>query len=216
MTVVSALFLIIGIVSFSFILWKKLKDDYPSDLIFRFTLVLLFSGSAGFIFADRWFPDFSLFAGLVTSSLIGAYAVKKFNLKFFEVVDAAVISWFWLLFFIRASSVVAVLRLGRADLIIHAYLFSSEGRQVLAGFCLAIAMILLYSFLRKRYRGFSWYPSGKVGFMGMSTLFVFLPLQGALAFFTSPVVPAILGVIISCLVSGAIGVLIYNRSGKRR
>lgn len=171
MEVLTPFFYTLGGISFSFILWKRLREDYPYELIFSATLILLGAGLLTTSFLGA-VGDFSFWGGALLVSTAGFYTIKKLGFKFFEFVDAVVPAFFLLSFFVSLAIAFA------KDL---ANLLS------LAQTVVPLFSLVTYNFFFARYRRFSWYPSGKVGFAGFSSLGVYFILRGAVVFYKAAV-----------------------------
>lgn len=172
MEALNSFFYALGGISFSFILWKRLREDYPPEPVFSVTLVLLGVGllAASFLGAVG---DFSFWIGTLLLSVAGFYTIKKLGFKFFEFVDAVVPAFFLLSFFVSLASVVK----------------NPTNPVLLAQVAVPLFSLVVYNFFIARYRQFSWYPSGKVGFAGLSSLGVYFVLRGAVVFYKTPVLP---------------------------
>lgn len=147
---------------FAFIIWKKLREDYPNELIFSFTLALLASGSSGWWIFQKFATPFAFWGVFVLPVILGLYFVKKFDMRPFEVIDAVAVSWFWFAFLGTAGSLLATLQMPS--------ILSLP--QVL----IPLVSLGMYSFFIRNYRSFSWYPSGKVGFAGIASLALYFLL----------------------------------------
>lgn len=141
-TLASGVFFVIGVFFFAFFIWRKLKEDYESDQIFTFILVLTSLGILGWWLWEFWASIFAL-------SLIVIYWWGKRGFRMFEIVDAVSPAWFWF----------------------SGFLFLANRSQPEAA--VSFFSLLVYFILLARYRTFSWYPSGKVGFAGLASLGVF-------------------------------------------
>ncbi len=155
-----------GAASFLFILWRRLKEDYASSIIFTGGFLVL-SGLAiawgvSRIFMPRWW----FWLDVLAISLALGFAIFRFKMKTFEVLDAAVSAAFpWL---------------------ILAFLFDSvrmKNIYSLGGFFVILAIYLLYHFLNASYKRFSWYRSGRVGFSGLAAIAILLSLRSLTSLF---------------------------------
>lgn len=158
----------------SFLLWRPLREDYPEEEIFTFTIYLaLFSlvGARIFYLADhfadfglnpyKWiffplYPGFSLVGGFFGGIFLSNFWTRQKNWNFWVLTDN-LIPIFLLVFLI-----------GSFGLVLEAV--SQSFKILLALFVLAASVILA-----KHYRKFIWYKSGKPGFVAsFSTAFFFL------------------------------------------
>jgi hypothetical protein len=149
---------------FLFGFWKRLKEDYFENQIFAtgfyiFTFSLLANIVAYYFLPGYWFW-FTLI-GSLCGIVIGTV---RFNLRFFEVVEA----------FVMASFLPAIMFL-LYDGISKKHPDSFFAVSVVALF------IGLYYFLSTRYKSFSWYKSGRVGFTGLAVLGTFFLVRGVVA-----------------------------------
>jgi len=158
-TLVSIFFNFVSIFAFSYVLWKKLKEDYHHDTIFKFTLTILAGAGAGWWVGESWAKDFVFWLVFAGGGGAGYIYLRRLNLKFFEVIDAISLGTFYFLF---------LHYLGRSII-----LFALPNYFFIANASLSVLLIFLYVYLARDYRGFRWYPSGKVGFAGLFTLSLF-------------------------------------------
>lgn len=157
---------IVGVVSFLFIFWKKLKEDYSSTFVFTTSFYVLGS-MAGFALAAKYFAASWLFWATFAGALVGlALGVLRFKMRFFESYEALAIgilpwlSLYYLADAIKASSI---------------YSF--------VAFVFVVSLMGLYYYLDKHYKSFSWYRSGRIGFSGLSVSGVFFLMRAAVASF---------------------------------
>ncbi len=164
----TALSFLIGFLAFffsSFIFWRRLREDYAPGKIFSFTLILLLGGLVGSFLASLFpFSSGNLAAfwlSFLLVSLLTLYLVKKLDLRLFEVLDSLVPSTLFFMFIYGLGLGFSKIPMGGFDI----------GLLVEAG--LALFGLITYRFFQGRYRRFSWYPSGRVGFLGLATLTVY-------------------------------------------
>src|SRR5260221_653025 len=197
----------IGILGFLFLFWRRLKEDYPGDQIFTFgfivaacILVGFFSGLAIYnirhtiFFSSHglWFWLAFLFGGIgfVTSFL-------KLKLRFFETLEATGLGFLFLYFVI---SLVGSIQTVDLKLLLFSLIDGS--------------LILFFFFIDTRYKRFSWYKSGKVGFAGLMVLGSFF-LARAIVALLDPSMLSFVGkfdAIISSVVSFLFFITLYNLS----
>lgn len=181
---------------FAFVLWRKLKEDYPNDKIFLLTL-----GLVGGMVISKWvfgsWPLFSFWATLSLLVAIGFYLVKKLEFRLFEVIDAVAPAWFWFLIiggltrFLSTREIMALVE------------------PVMAG-----VSLLGFTFFNARYRTFSWYPSGKIGFAGVGSLGIYFLLRSIFGVYTALTSSLSIGIfngIIGLVLFLCCGVVIYFR-----
>lgn len=162
---------VLGIIIFLFLFWKKLKEDYASEIIFKSALYILIGTAAGWLLSFRlipaafmWFAFFGALAGL-------GLAVKSFKVRFYETLEAVVIgSLPWIsLIFLRDS----VLKFSLPSFI---------------AFLATLIFIFVYYYFDQHYKEFSWYKSGKIGFSGLSILAIIFLTRSVVALVGIPVV----------------------------
>lgn len=157
---------LLGLLIFLFIFWKKMKEDYVSEIIFSVAFVMLGIAFAGGVVAWRFLPDWffwletlGIIIGLITS-------YYKYKVRFYETLEALVIAILpWLSIF---------------------YLYDSAKNSSLISlifFFLTLGFILLFYFFDLKYKNFTWYRSGRVGFSGVATLGVFFLVRCSVSVF---------------------------------
>lgn len=195
-------FSLLGVLPFLFFFWRKLRDDYSSAQIFgagfyMIFFILLFAGISifglsGIIPTTPVFSPTGLwFWGSVLGFVVGlTLAVIKLNVRFFETFEAASIGLlYWLgLVFIFDS-------------------IKSQSTSSLISFGVTAGLIGLFYFLNRRYKKFTWYRSGKIGFSGLATVGVFFLLRSILAFFF-PFVLTFVGRV-DALISGSVSFILF-------
>lgn len=176
-----------GIIS-SFSIWKRLKEDYPEEMIFtmilqaflsalffsRLLFVLLNFNQFGFSLSSWLFKDvsenFSLAGAFVGAVLTVNWKTNSLKKNFWEVLDSLSLPFMY--FFLLGG--------------LGSFLSFSNWRDLF--FCLvAILGLCSYPFLRNNYRSFAWYKSGKTGFLfSVYSFYIFLFLL-VLAFFKTDI-----------------------------
>ncbi|MCL5090892.1 MAG: hypothetical protein M1514_02675 [Patescibacteria group bacterium] len=174
--------LVLGLVLGSFLFWRRLRDDYPEDEIFNLTLWLIiaslvFSWLLGqlFEFLIRIFIIQPLpwafhlkfsFAGAVLG-VIFVIVFKGRNLKknFWEIFDTLVLPFLYLIL------------LGGLGLF-----FKQNYFFYLIYSFVGLLGLIVYPLVQRKYRSFSWYKSGKTGFLATSFSFLVFFIFFLLAF----------------------------------
>jgi len=208
------IFTAIGFILASFLFWRSLRDDFPQEEILTLTLYLALGGllSARFFWVlFHWqlfwqeplalilwskIPGFS-FLG-TTLGILGTlgYWGRKKVWDLWQALDSLIVAC--LVFFVFGAA--------------GAYLTNKDFFYLLLGF-LGIFILILIKFVFKNYRSFSFYKSGKVGFIGLSSLACFFSLFLPLAFFKKSVLSLeMVGFLV--IIFGALG-LLYQRSGRK-
>lgn len=191
-------FTALAVFSFAFVLWKKLKEDYANELIFKFTLALLAGIGLGAWIASVWAPDFVFWASLAFGIAFGFYFIRKWQMRFFELIDG--VSFAALVFML-------ILYLGQVVKILPSvsyFVFARGG--------LSLLLLGFYAYFLRSYRRFSLYPSGKVGFAGLATLALFF-LGRAVIFGAQPLHlgAGLVNVIISVTLFAILARIIWQR-----
>ncbi|KKP48018.1 MAG: hypothetical protein UR39_C0002G0121 [Candidatus Woesebacteria bacterium GW2011_GWA1_33_30] len=151
---------ILGIFVFFYLYWKRLKEDYSSERIFNAGFIIIIGACLGLIVAKYNFPSFWLWIIILSFLISEGIIVIKLKLKFFESLDALVISILpWLSFFYLTDSVVNT---SLASFLI---------------FWVSLTCIFMFFLFDHFYRTFTWYKSGRVGFSGLATLGIFFLIK---------------------------------------
>lgn len=159
-----------GTVVFLFIFWKKLKEDYSSEIIFKTALSLFIGAAILWILATKFFVQWFLFAG-ISGAILGLwFSVVYFKVRFYETLDALVIgSLPWLSFFFLSDSVV--------NFSLSSFL----------GFLVILIFIFIFHYLGVHYKEFPWYKSGRIGFAGLTILALVFLVRSVIAIIGIPV-----------------------------
>jgi len=201
--------LTIGIFGSLFLFWRELKEDYDNNQIFSFGLLVSISVIVGFlvglilktkvqgsnIFSSTglWFWT-SFIAGVIGWTI----AYFKFKLKFFETLEASAVGF---IFFIFVTNLINSLQPVNIKAILFA-LFSG-------------LLVLIFYMLDSRYKRFSWYKSGRVGFSGLAILGIFFLIRAVVAM-VDPSMVSFVGktdAIVDSVVSFIFFLTLYNLSG---
>ncbi|MBI2590772.1 MAG: hypothetical protein HYW33_02715 [Candidatus Blackburnbacteria bacterium] len=197
-------FLVFGFFVFSFISWRKLREDYDVNLIFTLNLIFLLGGmSIGLVFAR--FLSASMWGFLLGSLIIGWYAAKKMDFKIFEILDGVILGLVWLSLFFEAGLLVQF----------------GWGKYFTNTLYLLIPILVLFCarYVLAGYRRFSWYPSGKIGFIGGASGLLYFSLL-LLVDFALGLMLSSSGKFIESGISFAVAfvffIALYLRSGRRQ
>lgn len=159
--------LILAFIISSFSFWRRLREDYKEEGIFGLTLFivggsLLFTWVSAFVFGSQR-PFFSLaFLGTVLSVELWS---MHFKVNIWEVFDALSLP---LLFFLLLGGIGGFL--------------SSGNFWDLQYFGVGIFGLGAWKFSKEKYRSFSWYKSGKIGFLFWGVSFIVFLLLSLLDF----------------------------------
>lgn len=157
---------ILGVYTFLFAFWRKLKEDYLPTQIFTSALIsvatlFLFMFSLGKLDSTWWF--WWAFFGSILGLLAAIY---KFNLKLFETLEA------WVCSDLISLTVIFMVK----------SIVNKELNYILI-FIFVLLLYIFYKYLSKNYKKFTWYKSGKVGFAGISVFALFFLCRFVVALF---------------------------------
>lgn len=207
-------FAVLAFIAASFLLWRKLKEDYPEEEIISFTILLtLFAILGGRIFylvghfsefnfnLAEWifwtrYPGFSLPGAFLSMIPFALWWTRKNNWDFWVVVDGAV----W--------GLLAALLLGS-----FGAWFSDGAPPTSAKIMLAVLLFPLTFYLFRNFRKFIWYKSGKPGFVACAvSSFYFLGLIGLDFWFR---ITIYLDIAMGLIIGGLGLVFLYHRSERK-
>ncbi len=178
----------LGILIFLFLYWKKLKEDLGVEIIFSSAYIIIGAILASYFMAIKFLPNWIFWMEILGLILSLSFSIYKFKMKIFETLDATVISLLpWLsLTFLK-------------DSVVNASIAS------FISFVSVLIFIFIYYFVDSRYKRFTWYRSGKIGFSGLFTLFVFFLVRST----TSLIIPSVLTFtsVFEPYISGALSLL---------
>jgi len=155
---------VVGFLINLFYFWRRLKEDYVAKAIFSSGFLILFGVILGLIASYYFAPTAWFWTALFGSFLAFLLSIRKFKLSFFESLEAygiGLLSWI--------------------TIVIGVVAISTENYISLWVFFMLLIIIALYTVLDKRYKSFSWYKSGKVGFAGAATLALFFLSRSVIA-----------------------------------
>ncbi|KKR72565.1 MAG: hypothetical protein UU16_C0039G0017 [Candidatus Woesebacteria bacterium GW2011_GWA2_40_7] len=151
-----------------FVFWRKLKDDYSSQIIFSLAFFILLGVFLGYA-VSRWaFSNWFFWLELAGAFIGLTLGVLKFKTRFYEILEAMVVSILPVLaiFFLNDS-------------------VSNSSLVSFIAFTTILFLIFVYYLLDVHYKEFSWYKSGKIGFSGLAVLgLLFLIRAGVAIFYT--------------------------------
>ncbi len=159
-----------GTLMFLFIFWKRLKEDYVAEIIFKVAFYILTGVLIGFILAFKFFPSWFLwtpFAGALLGMMLGIFTLK---VRFYETFEALIVSFLpWLAFMFLGNSV------------------TSSSLSSFLSFVAMLIVIFTSYWFDVHYKDFGWYKSGKIGFTGLATLLIIFSIRFIVAIFVSGV-----------------------------
>ncbi|MDO8551182.1 MAG: prolipoprotein diacylglyceryl transferase [bacterium] len=205
----------------SFLLWRKLREDYPEEEILSLFILATLSALIGariiysldhlIIFGfdlDKWlffprYPGFSLVGGYLGTAGFVYYWCKLKKWSLWVVADSFV------------QSVLAILIIGNiGNLFLQTELITQPSSQVftIANLLLAVLALLLSFYFASKYRKFLWYKSGKPGFVATSiSAFYFLWFSVLDFSYQKSIYLELVGALLTVLVAL---VLLYIRSDR--
>ena len=212
---------ILGIVLFAYLTWRNLRENYEEDKIVTYSWLALLGfliggrityGLVNFgVWNDSWASWFSIWnkpgmdyvGGFLTLILTSTIFSKVNNWKIIPFCEDGLINDLILLSFLIADEFVRT----KFNLMIGAYLL------------FLILMVFLVKAIKKKYRSFIWYKSGKKGFTFLATMFLSFLILGFLRmFFQTNIIYSILYWIISlisltglCILGEVFNFLIFNK-----
>lgn len=154
---------LIGNLTFLYLFWSRLKEDYTSEAIFTNAFLVIFSFVLGEVVLMRFPTNYWFWVLLIFIFLGFVIGIYRSKFKFMESLEALIISllpsysFYFLYQFIKQKSLEAI-----------------------SGFIIISLLIILFYIFERHYKRFSWYKSGRIGFSGLSA--------GAILFFTRALV----------------------------
>jgi hypothetical protein len=167
---VNILVSILGIILFLFIFWKRLKEDYSAEIIFKVCFYILVGVGAGWALSVIFFPVcffWLAFTGGVLGLVIAFFLLK---VKFYETLEAFIIGFLpWLSLIFLQNSV------------------ETSSLSSFLGFLAILILTFVSYYFDTHYKKFNWYRSGRIGFAGLATAGLFFLTRLILAIFKVPV-----------------------------
>ena len=197
---------VLGFFSLQFYYWRRLKEDYASSLLFSSSSFLAFFVLLGVLIGylvSRFVPNTRIFhsqnawfwTGLVGFFVGSYFSYRKFNIKFYEGFEAGGVGLVLTLFYLN----------------LFYGLIYSHIWDLFAAFVLLLLFVVFY-FFESRYRQFSWYRSGRVGFSGFAIFIVYF-LFRVISNFFEPTAFSLVGrvdIVLSALLAFLLMFSLYN------
>lgn len=150
---------------FLFIFWKRLKEDYVSEIIFS-TAFLSIVGRIGFWYLGSFFiPSYFFWLALLGAILGLLVGILRSRMNFFETVDA----------FIFAS-------LPTLTIIFLEDSAKNSSLTSFIAFVFTLILIFLFFVINANYKRFGWYKSGRVGISGFLVALIFFTARAISSF----------------------------------
>jgi hypothetical protein len=164
MLIVNFLTGLIGCLVFLFIFWKRLKEDYASEIIFKLATYILTAMFISWLISIRFFLEGFLWFEFIGGIIGLGISFRLLKVRFYETLEAFVIASLpWVALTLLKSSVV------------------DSSLSSFIAFIASLVMIFVYYFLDYHYKEFTWYKSGKIGFSGLTTLALIFVTRSLLA-----------------------------------
>ncbi len=159
-----------GILILLFIFWKRLKEDYASEIIFKAAFMVLFGVLVSWAVSFKFFPVWYLWSGFLGLALGLGASIYILKIRFYESFEALIIAAIpWLgLIFLKDS------------------VLNSSLNSFLA-FLIILLVVFVAYWLDVNYKNFTWYKSGKIGFAGLSALGLIFLIRSLVAIIGIPV-----------------------------
>lgn len=142
---------LLGIISFLFIFWRKLREDYPGHQIFTSAFYILAGMVIGALLAQRFFGPWWFWSAFAGTLLGLGISQLRFRFRFFENFEALVLGLLpWMSFYYLSDSI------------------KTSSVFSFGAFVFVVGLIGLYYYFDKHYKTFSWYRSGRIGFSGLT------------------------------------------------
>lgn len=187
----------LGFWVFLYVLWKKLKDDYLPSQVFTLGIYISVGIALLTFVAHKFLPVYWFWFGFCGGALGLLLGIFRFKLRFYESLEASTAALIpWLSFEFLADSI------------------KNSSWFSFSMFIFLTLLIVIYVFVSKRYRNFSWYRSGRVGVAALIVLGVFF-LARAIVAQVFPFVLSFAGKsesILSAVVSFIIFLAVFNLS----
>ena len=190
---------LLGALVFLFLFWQRLKEDYLPENIFTVAFYQLIGIIIGIIISQKFFPEWWFWIVFISFMATLGIGVARYKLRAYEVLESsvfAIIPWLSMFFLLDAVETSKV--------------------SSLIGFLLFIGAIGVFTMLDTKYKSFSWYKSGRIGFSGLTILGVIFLIRAVLAVFFTNVL-SLVGtgdVIFSSVVAFVSFLLLFNLARK--
>jgi len=157
-------FNLVGVLVFLFIFWKRLKEDYIGNQIFGISVIMLISLVLSRMIANQFAPDFWFWFSLIGQIFAISLGVLRYHTKLIETFEAGVVAYLPLFAFYFLSDAV-----------------KNSNLSSLFGSVVAALLFVLFFVIDKRYKKFTWYKSGRVGFSGLFVVTLFFVIRSIVA-----------------------------------
>ncbi len=170
MLIASSLAYILGVFVFLFIFWKRQKEDFSSEIIFKLAIHILTGLFVGFFIAAYFLKEYWFWFAFAGGTIGVLIAIFRLRTKFYEIFEA---------FIIASLPLLGIIFL--ADSVTHSSLSS------FLGFLVILIIIFISYWFDANYKNFNWYKSGRIGFSGLAILGLLFAVRFGLALSRIPV-----------------------------
>lgn len=155
---------ILSILIFLFLFWKRLKEDYSAEIIFKAAIYILFGILIGWSISVNNFPAWFFWTSFA-GGLIGlTFAILRLKVRFYETLEAFIIS-----------------SLPGLSLIFLSHSATRGSLNSFLAFVIILIMVFVSYYFDTHYKRFTWYKSGKIGFAGVAVAVLFFLVRTAVA-----------------------------------
>jgi hypothetical protein len=198
---VNILVSLLGILVFLFLFWKRLKEDYIEEIVFQISFYILLGIGLGWAISFKFLPNWFFWLGFFGGVIGLAVSFFRFRVKFYETLEAFIISCLpWLALVFLENSV------------------ETSSLSSFLGFAAILFLTLISYYFDTHYKKFTWYKSGRIGFTGLATAGLFFSVRLILAILKVPVL-SLVGES-EIMISGALTItsfaLLFNLGGLRK
>lgn len=182
--------------------WRRFREDYPSPVIFESGILVLAGSIIGALLfqfilrrfvSDSYFFDGSglwFWGGVVGFITMSFFIMFQMKIRFYEAFEALGVGFMYLLLLVLIS---------------------------LKVFVLAVTLmftLVIYHLINAKYKSFTWYKSGRVGFAGLTTFGLFFVARAVIAVASFHMVSfvGIIDAMLSALVAFLLFFSVYNLS----
>lgn len=161
--ITNIILILVGILIYLFIFWRRLKDDYITNQIFGVAFFSVFALLLS-ITASYWFPNLWFWISLLSVLIAGIIGAIKHRIKLFEYFDAQI------------SGFIPLLMIG--------FILGSINNWDVVNYLIVLLLfgILVFNvYLNGSFKKFKWYRSGNAGFPAMVTLAIIMLTRIAVA-----------------------------------
>ena len=157
---------VLGVILFLFVFWKRLNEDYSSDIIFQSGVSVLLGLTVGLTFSILFFPEWFFWISLLGSLVGMTLMILKFKLRFYESLEALIFG---------AMPLVSLMFFKNS--------ITNSSLNSFLAFVASLVLIFLAYWLDVNYKSFTWYKSGRIGFAGLFIAATFFLVRTVVAFF---------------------------------